>query len=208
MVTGFAIPVILGPRDRYLPLPSFYPYRQHAIFNIVDRVHIFGRFASDMTRKLRTLCSNRPGTKNANPLLTSRISEAAPRSSSIPQAPLAPQAPGFCKLPHAVKLWPSAPGFPQLPQAHQHCFSLSKFFPCSHKLLQLLLQSHLFYTAHYLLLATDYLLSSVTCYCYDHYHYNYCYFRCCLCHCYFYSGYNSNKKQLLLIATITMTLAS
>ena len=51
-----------------------------------------------MTRKLRTLCSNRPGTKNANPLLTSRISEAAPRSSSIPQAPLAPQAPGFCKL--------------------------------------------------------------------------------------------------------------
>ena len=98
LVTGFAIPVILGPRVRYLPLPSFYPYRQHAIFNIVDRVHIFGRFASDMTRKLRTLCSNRPGTKNANPLLTSRISEAAPRSSSIPQAPLAPQAPGFCKL--------------------------------------------------------------------------------------------------------------
>ena len=101
LVTGFAISVILGPRVRYLLLPSSYPsspYRQHAIFNIVDGVHIFGRFASDMTRKLRTLCSNRPGTKNANPLLTSRISEAAPRSSSIPQAPLAPQAPGFCKL--------------------------------------------------------------------------------------------------------------
>ena len=79
-------------------------------------------------------------------------------------------------------------------QARQDCFSLSKIFPCSPKLLQLLLQSHLSYTAHYLLLTTTDLLSSVTCYYYDHYHYNYCYFRCCLSHCYDYSGYNYNNN--------------